>query len=143
MPKTSGLTQKMKNFCHKYLECGNGTEAYLAAYDTDNEKTAAQEASRLLRRDDVTEYIKELTKPTVNRITNERERKRNIIWDRIELCIEKGDEAAIARYMDILNKMDSEYVNINRNIDEPGALSKLSNEQLNTILDEVVDDSTN
>ena len=135
--KSNGLTAKMKNFCHAYARCGNATQAYLEAYDTTNEKIAGVEGSILLKRDDITEYLNEINKPTVNKIINEREKKRNILWRRIEKCIEKEDENAIARYMDILNKMDAEYVNINRNIDDSTEkLSGLDITQLKALLDE-------
>lgn len=138
MPKMMrGLTQKMKNFCYAYARCCNATEAYLEAYDTTNRSIAGVEANKLLARDDITEFLKELNKPTENQIINEREKKRKIIWDRIEVCLEKGDETAIARYMDILNKMDSEYVNINRNTDESTVkLAGLDIDQLKDILGE-------
>jgi predicted N-acyltransferase len=98
---------------------------------------ARQEGSRLLHRDDVTAYLNKINQPIVNKITNEREKKRNILWTRIEKCIEKEDEGAIARYMDILNKMDAEYVNINRNIDDSSEkLSALSTDQLKQLLNE-------
>ncbi len=131
----SGLTQKQKNFCHAYARCNNATQAYLEAYDTESEENAKRQGSVLLRRDDITEYLKEINQPTINKIVNEREKKRQIIWDRINICLEKGDETAIARYMDILNKMDAEYVNINRNIDDNSEkLSGLDIEQLKEII---------
>ena len=52
---------------------------------------------------------------------SEREKKRTLIWEGIERCIAKEDENGVARYMDILNKMDSEYININRNIEDKGS----------------------
>lgn len=118
MPKVDGLTEKMKLFCREYVaNKGNGTQAYLLAYDSNSETAASIESSKLLRRDDITEYIASLNKPMENRIQNEREKKRQIIWDEIEFARNNHDHAAIARYMDILNKMDAEYININRNID--------------------------
>ena len=137
MPKlTNGISQKMKNFCHAYVETGNAARAYLTAYNTKSEVVAYSESKKLLKRDDVTEYIEKITRPTVNKITNERERKRSIIWERIELCRKKNDDGAIARYMDILNKMDAEYININRNIDYSGEkLASLDTEQLKALLD--------
>lgn len=113
------LTEKMKRFCREYYtNGGNGTEAYLTAYDTDNRVTASREAHELIKRSDVLEYIKTLNIPQENQAISEREKKRTIIWDRINECITIGDDVAIARYMDILNKMDSEYININRTIDD-------------------------
>ncbi|RLI55086.1 MAG: hypothetical protein DRP09_11030 [Candidatus Thorarchaeota archaeon] len=42
MPKTKGLTLKQSKFLKKYFETGNGTEAALYAYDTDDIGSAAQ-----------------------------------------------------------------------------------------------------
>ena len=135
MPKLTGLSPKMMNFCHAYLRLNNATEAYLEAYDGNSRLTAQVESTKLLQRDDITAYIREINKPTVNKITNEREKKRNMIWRAIERCEKKEDEAGMARWMDILNKMDSEYVNINRNIEENDKqLSELSDEQLKALL---------
>lgn len=115
----NGLTEKMKAFCVEYMKNGgNGTEAYLHAYNTESKTTASREASLLLRRKDINEYLHTLNIPNENKAISEREKKRAIIWDRIQYCIDTGNDNAVARYMDILNKMDSEYININRNIDD-------------------------
>jgi phage terminase small subunit len=136
MAGTKKMSQKMKNFCYAYMRTGNATQAYLEAYDTTNQTTAVQEGCKLLMRDDITEFLKGLNQPIVNKITNEREKKRQIIWKRIDRSIEKEDETAIARYMDILNKMDAEYVNINRNIDDSSEkLAGLDTDQLRALLD--------
>ena len=44
------LTQKQINFCHKYIECGNASEAYRFAYNAENMKqeSIAVNASKLL-----------------------------------------------------------------------------------------------
>lgn len=133
---SKGLTQKMKNFCYAYARTSNVTQAYLEAYDTTNEGVAAQEGSRLLQRDDITAFLNEINKPTVNSIVNEREKKRKLLWKAIMRCEAKEDEAGMARFMDILNKMDSEYVNINRNIDDSGErLSGLTADQLKALVE--------
>jgi phage terminase small subunit len=136
MPKlVNGLSQKMKNFCHAYAQHGNASQAYFEAYDCHNEYTAYKEGHLLLKRDDITEYLEKINRPTVNKITNEREKKRKLLWKAIERCDAKEDESGLARYMDILNKMDAEYVNINRNIDDSSEkLSGLEMEQLIEIL---------
>lgn len=137
MPRYRGLSPKQQKFCQEYIKCCDATKAYLAAYDTTNTKLAGVEGSLLLKRDDITQYLAELNKPLVNQINNDREKKRKILWKRIEICIEKGDETAIARYMDILNKMDMEYVNINRNIDDSGKeLAGLDIDQLKQLIGE-------
>ena len=120
------LTIKQQNFCHEYVtNGGKGIEAYMSAYDSKSPGSAKQEASKLLKRDDITEYIQALTQPTINKVMNERDKKRSIIWDRIEHCISVDDDAAVARYMDILNKMDQEYINITRNEDNKTDISKI------------------
>ena len=49
--------------------------------------------------------------PVVNHDGAEREKKRAVLWD----IINTGDNNDKCRAMDILNKMDSEYVNVNIN----------------------------
>ena len=113
------LTEKQKNFCREYFSNGgNATKAYLSAYNSNSEVSAAQEGYRLLQDDRIQEYIHSLNAPLEKRAISEREKKRSLIWEGIERCIAKEDENGVARYMDILNKMDSEYVNINRNIED-------------------------
>lgn len=120
------LTQKQMNFCKEYMENGgNGTQAYLAAYDSNSPKSAQIEASRLLDQENIQEYLAKLRKPIEKaikrKIINEREYKKQLIQDRINECIERGDDAAIARYLEIWNKMDGEYVNINKDITDHDA----------------------
>jgi hypothetical protein len=115
----NGLTEKMKRFAREYYaNGGNGTEAYLAAYDTENRVTASREAHELLKRGDILEYIKALNIPQENKAISERDKKRRIIWERIQYCIDTNDDGGVARYMDILNKMDAEYTNVNHNLNE-------------------------
>lgn len=120
------LTQKQMNFCKAYIENGgNGTQAYLTAYDSNSPSSATIEASRMLDREDIQEYLTKLRKPiekaVKRKIINEREYKKKLIQERIEECIERGDDAAIARYIEIWNKMDGEYVNINKDITDHDA----------------------
>ena len=117
------LTEKQKRFCEEYIKNGgNGTEAYLAAYDGNSENAASVEASKFLGREDIQAYINKLRKPVeravIRKVINERDRKKKLIEDRIEICIERDDDAAIARYLEIWNKMDGEYVNITKDITE-------------------------
>ena len=105
----------MKDFCKEYINNGyNATQAYLTAYGGNSEKAATVESTKLMRRDDITEFIQTLLKPSYNRALSEREKKRAVLWE----IIENGDNNDKCRAMDILNKMDSEYININRNIED-------------------------
>jgi phage terminase small subunit len=111
------LTEKMKKFSREYISNGgNGTEAYIAAYDTTNKTTAMNESSKLLKRKDINEYIKTLSIPLENKAISEREKKRQVLWNIIESP--DSDNNDICRAMDILNKMDHDYININKNIDD-------------------------
>lgn len=133
------LTEKQKNFCRDYFSNGgNATKAYLTAYNSKSEVSAAQEGYRLLQSDDIQEYIQSLNAPLEKRAISEREKKRALIWEGIERCIAKEDENGVARYMDILNKMDSEYVNINRNIEDKGSdIANLGLEALKRLSEDV------
>ena len=124
------LTEKQKAFCREYVRNGgNGTQAYLHAYDSKSETAASIESSKLLRKDNVTEYIATLNKPMENRIQNEREKKRKWLWDMIENP-DTSDSDRL-RAMDILNKMDSEYINITRNLeDKPAEIAHLDTSTL-------------
>ena len=45
------LTEKMKRFAREYFaNGGNGTEAYLTAYNTENRVTASRESHELLKK---------------------------------------------------------------------------------------------
>lgn len=117
------LTSKQQKFCHNVVSGMTAKDAYINAYNTkSSDRVCINEASKLMLREDIQEYIDTLTKPlqkTVQQqVISERERKKAIINERIQACIEKEDDSAIARYLDILNKMDAEYININKNIDE-------------------------
>lgn len=120
------LTPKQMAFCEAYLKNGgNGTQAYLTAYDSNSPKTAAIEASRMLDKPDIQAYLLKLRKPVEKavrrKMLNEREYKKNLIQERIDECIDRGDDAAIARYLEIWNKMDGEYVNITKDITDADA----------------------
>ena len=123
------LTHKQMAFCEEYLKNGgNATQAYLTAYDSESPTSARVDACRLMAREDIQQQIERLRKPMekkiVRRIVNEREYKKKLIQERIEECVEKGDDAAIARYIEIWNKMDGEYVNINKDITDHDAMVK-------------------
>lgn len=111
------LTEKQKAFCREYFSNGgNGTQAYLAAYDSNSEVAAANESSLLLKREDIQEYLATLNKPLEKKAQSEREKKRAILWEFI--TSPDVDDNNKLRAMDLLNKMDAEYINVNHNITE-------------------------
>jgi hypothetical protein len=140
MAKVSkGLTEKQKAFCRAYVENGgNGTKAYMTAYNSRSEKAACIESTKFMTNEAITEYIATLLKPieakTKQDAIMDREWKRNLIKERIEYCTIQGNDNAVARYLDILNKMDSEYINININKDDTtGVLDSLDTETLKAL----------
>ena len=86
-------------------------------------------------RDDITERIAELRKPLINHAQNtaqnEREKIKNILWDRLQKAIEREDDATIVKYTDQINRMNAEYINVNRNIDDkPAEIDQLDADTL-------------
>jgi hypothetical protein len=101
----------------------SGKDAYIDAYDTKgNADTVYVEATRLLAREDIQEYIKHLRKPleinVQTQALSEYEKLKALAWERIEECKANNDDSGIARYMDIINKMSGTYININLNIED-------------------------
>jgi len=130
------LTPKQMAFCEEYLKNGgNATQAYLTAYNSNSQTSAQIEASRLMARDDIKDYLIRLRRPiekaVKRKIINEREYKKKVIQERLEACIERDDDAGAARWMEIWNKMDGEYVNINKDItDRETEIKNLDNDTL-------------
>jgi hypothetical protein len=98
-------------------------DAYYTAYDTKcNDNTAYNEAARILAKDEVQARLTELRRPIENQVRasalSEYDRIKALLWERIAICQETGDEAAIARYTDQLNKLNGSYTNVNHNINE-------------------------
>jgi len=56
------LTMKQENFCREYILCGNASEAYRRAYDSENMKpeTIHNKASAYLKYDEIRARIEEL-----------------------------------------------------------------------------------
>lgn len=107
------LTIKQDNFCN-YIAMGKEQrESYMLAYNCQSEQAASVESTKLLKRDDITERIKELRKPIINlqqnKIISERERQIKEIQERISICKQKEDEQSLIRYYDMLNKIYALY----------------------------------
>ena len=115
------LTSKQEKFCRNIVAGMTGKDAYKDAYNTAaSDQVIRNEANKLLQRDDITEKIKELQKPLQNHARNtyisEREKKRNILWQFIN--DENKSDSDRLKALDLLNKMDAEYININKDITE-------------------------
>ena len=113
------LTPKQEKFCQCIVSGLSGKDSYLTAYNNNsNDNTAYREALTLLNRDDIQARIKELRIPleihAQTQAITETERIKALLWERIEICRQKDDEAAIARYTDQLNKLNNAYKEIGR-----------------------------
>lgn len=89
---------------------------------------------KILARDDIQARLTELRKPLENaartQALSEREKKRAVLWS----IIETGEDNAKCRALDILNKMDAEYLNITVNKDEKSIdLAHIDTEALKSI----------
>lgn len=143
------LTDKERVFALAVADGHTQYEAYQIAYDTktDRRATIDNNAYMVANKQEVKEYIEELRKKREDRELNAKmysdindiNKRYALIWDRIEECKKKNDDAAISRYMDIINKMTGTYVNINKDISEKDTtLSNLSTEDLKALLDKEV-----
>lgn len=117
------LTAKQEKFCNGIVSGLSGKDSYKAAYNTNGkDSTINQEVVKLLAKTEIQDRIKALQKPIAikaqSQALSNREKKQAIIWEEIENARNQQDHAAIARYLDILNKMDQEYININKDISE-------------------------
>lgn len=117
------LTFKQEQFCRNIVNGMSKQEAYKAAYNSNGKpSTESVEANKLLLREDIQKYIKTLKKPIEKAIQttafNEREKVKSILWDRLQKAIDREDDQTIIKITDQINRMNSEYINVNRNIDE-------------------------
>jgi len=62
------LTKKQKAWADKKLETGNGTQAALEVYDTNDENTAAVIASENLTKPKIQEYLQSKAEDAITRI---------------------------------------------------------------------------
>ena len=122
------MNNNQKLFCHEYVKNGNnGTRAYMEVYSNCTEETARRNASKLLTKTDVKEYIESLQKELKDEaIMSAKERMEwltEVVKDkqREVTSIRTADEDVIIgdknadlntkiKAIDIMNKMTGEYV---------------------------------
>lgn len=122
------MNNNQKLFCHEYVKNGNnGTRAYMEVYSNCTEETARRNASKLLTKTDVKEYIESLQEELKDEaIMSAKERMKwltEVVKDiqREVTSIRIADEDVIVgdknadlntkiKAIDIMNKMDGEYV---------------------------------
>ena len=131
----NGLTPSQEKFCHYIVEGRSYMDSYLAAYQNNcSPQVARNEGSKLMTREDIRKRIADLQKPVVEAVqataVSETQKIKDLLWERIEICRTTGDEAAIARYTDQLNKLNSAYKDTKTVEDDKEAVTELDNETL-------------
>ena len=126
------LTPKQEKFCQCIVSGMSGKDSYITAYENNsNDNTAYKEAMKLLEREDIQARIKDLRRPlelhAKTTALSEREKKRKWLWNMIENATSDSDKI---RAMDILNRMDSEYINIQRIEKDETPISELDTDKL-------------
>lgn len=136
------LTDKERIFALAVADGHTQYSAYRLAYNsnTDNRNTVDSNASVIANKPEVREYIERVRKEKEEAFKyaniNDKRRRIELIWERIEVCREKGDDAAIARYTEQLAKLAGDYVNINKDItEEKNPVKTLNTEDLKKLLD--------
>ena len=125
------LTPKQEKFCRCVVSGMSYKDSYMSAYNCTSDTTAINEGSKLALREDIQKHIESLSKPlhraAQQQALTEREKKRQWLWNMIENATNDSDRI---RAMDILNKMDSEYINIQRIEKEETPINDLPTETL-------------
>lgn len=122
------MNNNQKIFCREYVKNGNnGTQAYMKAYKNCTKETARRNASDLLTKTDVQEYIKELQDKledkaimnaqarmkwltdVVNDIQREEANVKMPDGGEIKIGLKNADLQTKMKAIDILNKMSGEY----------------------------------
>ena len=107
------LTVKQENFCNYIATGKEQRESYMLAYDCNSKAAASVESTKLLKRDDITERIKELRRPIINLQQNQaisdRQQQIDFIKERIEICKAKEDENSLIRWSEQLNRIYALY----------------------------------
>lgn len=136
------LTDKERIFALAVADGHTQYDAYKLAYDTTTERrqTVDTNASIVANKPDVKRYIEELRrqkeKAKLYKDINDKDRRIELIWERIEVCREKGDDAAIARYTEQLAKLNGDYIHITKDLsnNDQSEIQNLSTDELKAIL---------
>lgn len=126
------LTEKQKAFCHEYfMNRGNGTDAYMKAYDGESRKGASVEASRLLEKEAIRDYLAQLAQPCREREKADRERVQAILWKMILDADTSNTDRLKA--IDIVNKLGANYRQVETAGEQKANLSILNLDTLQTL----------
>ncbi len=135
------LTEKQMAFARLLAVGKSQYEAYVSTYDTTstNDTAIRANASKEANKDEVKAYVNQLRAKYDDREAMERSKDdayiRALLVRRLEACEAKQDDTALARYIDIANKMNGTYVNITKDVTEKeNKLDNLSVDELKALL---------
>ena len=136
---TDGVfSPNVSRFIDEYIACyGNGTLAYMRAYENDNQKTARAEAYELLKREDVQNEIAVRSAPYKKSMQEESDIIRKRLLDIIDGTDERASTADAIRAADVLNRMSARYINrVSDESDKQNAVNSLTDAQLIAMISE-------
>lgn len=134
------LTEKQKTFAALLAKGEKQLEAYRAAYNpaNPNDATVRAMASREANKPVIKEYVNHLTDIQRQELalsnTGQVEYIKCVLLERIEICRKSNNETALARYIDILNKMLGTYHYIDVQDDNETELKNMSVDELKALL---------
>ena len=135
------LTLKQEKFCQCIVSGMTAKDSYFSAYDTKcSDRVAINEGSKLMLREDIQARIKTMIEPlqaaAQSKAMTERERIKQILWDRLQKAIDREDDATIVKITDQINRMNAEYINTTKVIeDKKSNIDDLDTETLQKLAD--------
>lgn len=135
------LTPKQEKFCQCIVSGMTAKDSYFSAYDTKcSDRVAINEGSKLMLREDIQARIKTMVKPlqeaSQSKAMSERERIKQILWDRLQKAIDREDDTTIVKITDQINRMNAEYINTTKVIeDKKSNIDDLDTETLQKLAD--------
>lgn len=127
------LTPKQEKFCQCIVSGMSGKDSYITAYDTKaGDNTIYTEVTRLLDRKDIQKRLDTLRKPLEHaaqaKALSERERIKEKLWEIINNP--DANDSDRIRSCDVLNRMNAEYINIQRIEKDETPISELDTNKL-------------
>ena len=141
------LTDKENVFCMAIADGKSQYEAYCIAYDTKTARrnTVDCNASKLMNKPAIRDRIAELRQrkedTQIYSDINDKNKRIALIWERIEICRERQDDASIARYLDQLARLAGDYINVTKDISDSKPLSGVSDKDLQALFASMGTDS--
>lgn len=135
------LTEKQEIFCLAIADGKTQIEAYKIAYQpkSTNRGTLDNNAYIVGKNPKIRARIEELRKMRDERDCysdiNDMNKRFRLIWERIAVCAERGDDAAVARYLTEIGKLKGDYVtNIKDVSNKPNTFQGITTDDIKAML---------